>query len=83
MASINLGKIAFKWQGAYAVGTTYASQDVVSFNGDSFVCLADGTIGVEPVAGASWALFAQGTSGVSATAGEVIYNDGTGLVRRL
>ena len=80
MASINLGKIAFKWQGAYAVGTTYASQDVVSFNGDSFVCLADGTIGVEPVAGASWALFAQGTSGVSATAGEVIYNDGTGLV---
>jgi alpha-tubulin suppressor-like RCC1 family protein len=80
MASINLGKIAFKWQGAYAVGTTYASQDVVSFNGDSFVCLADGTIGVEPVAGASWALFAQGTTGVSAVAGEVIYNDGTGLV---
>ena len=80
MASINLGKIAFKWQGVYAAATTYASQDVVSSNGDSFVCLVNGTVGVPPVAGANWALFAQGTTGVSAAAGEVIYNDGTGLV---
>jgi alpha-tubulin suppressor-like RCC1 family protein len=80
MATINLGKIAFKWRDNYAAETVYARQDVVANNGDSFVCLVDGTVGVTPVVGANWQLFAQGTAGVSSSAGEVIYNDGTGLV---
>jgi alpha-tubulin suppressor-like RCC1 family protein len=80
MATINLGKIAFKWRGNYAAETVYARQDVVANNGDSFVCLVDGTVGVTPVVGANWQLFAQGTAGVSSAAGEVIYNNGSGLV---
>jgi hypothetical protein len=80
MASINLGKIAFSWKGPYNAATTYAKQDVVESGGSSFICLLDGTVGVVPVVGANWALFAQGTSSVTTAAGELIYNNGTGLV---
>jgi hypothetical protein len=38
MATINLGAIKFNWQGAYAGGTAYAVDDVVSYNGSSYVC---------------------------------------------
>ena len=79
MASISLGKVAFTWRGAYDAGTTYNSQDVVSLNGDSWVCTADNTTGVTPAASATWSLFAQGSAAVGANAGELIYNDGTGL----
>ena len=80
MASISLGKIAFTWKGAYDAGTTYSSQDVVSSNGNSYVCTLDNTVGITPVVGANWSLFAQGAAAVTSTAGEIIYNDGTGLV---
>lgn len=80
MSSLNLGRIAFSWKGVYSAATTYYKQDVVSYNGDSFVCLTDGTIANTPTAvGANWSLFAQGTQGISSNAGEVIYNTGTGL----
>ena len=80
MTTINLGKIAFSWKGAYAAGTTYARQDVVSYNGDSFVCTVDATVSTTPTAaGAKWSLFAQGTQGVSNTVGDVVYNSGAGL----
>lgn len=80
MGTVNLGKIAFSWKGVYAAGTTYSKQDVVSYNGDSYVCIADATIGVTPtVNGPKWQLFAQGTQGVSSSAGEVIYHNGTTL----
>jgi len=75
MASINLGKIAFSWKGPYNAATTYAKQDVVESGGSSFICLLDGTVGVVPVVGANWALFAQGTSSVTTAAGELIYNN--------
>ena len=81
MATVNLGKIAFTWKQVYSPTATYQKQDVVSYNGDSFVCLVDGTVSVTPTAaGTKWQLFAQGTQGVSANAGEVVYNNGTGLV---
>ena len=38
MATINLGNIKFNWQGAYAGGTAYAVDDVVSYNGSSYIC---------------------------------------------
>ena len=79
MATITLGKIAFQWRGAYDAGTTYAKQDVVSQNGDSYVCLADGTVGVTPVAGPKWDLFAQGSANVGANPGDLIYHNGTQL----
>lgn len=81
MTALTLGKIAFAWKQAYSASVTYQKQDVVSYNGDSYVCLVDGTVNVSPTAnGANWQLFAQGTQGVSSNAGEVIYNNGTSLV---
>ncbi|MBU3554821.1 carbohydrate-binding protein [Polynucleobacter sp. UB-Piko-W3] len=79
--NILLGKIAFTWKGTYAAGTTYARQDVVIYNGSSYVCLQDSTLGQTPAnLTAYWQLFAQGVGSVSANAGEVIYNNGSGLV---
>lgn len=81
MATVSLGKIAFKWRSAYSAATVYAKQDVVAYNGDSFVCVLDGTIAVTPTdAAAAWDLFAQGTAGVSTSSGQLIYNNGSGLV---
>lgn len=81
MTTLSLGKIAFSWKQAYSAVATYQKQDVVSYNGDSYVCLVDGTVNVAPTAnGPAWQLFAQGTQGVSSSAGEVVYNNGTSLV---
>lgn len=79
--NILLGKIAFTWKGTYSAGTTYARQDVVYYNGSSYVCLQDNTTGQTPAnLTAYWQLFTQGVASVSNTAGEVIYNNGSGLV---
>jgi len=81
MGTVNLGKVAFTYKNVYAAGTTYQRQDVVTYHGDSFVCLVDGTVGVTPTDNhVTWELFAQGTSSVSDSAGEVIYHNGTELV---
>ena len=39
--TVNLGKIAFTWKGTYAAGTTYAKQDVVAYNGNTYISLVD------------------------------------------
>jgi len=81
-ATVSLGKIAFSWQGAYAAGTTYSKQDVVSYNGDSFVCVATSVTGVTPTDnGVTWALFAQGSNNIGQAEGDLIYFNGTSLVR--
>jgi len=48
MATVSLGKVKFSWKAAYAGGTTYNAQDVVSYNGTTYVCVTDGTSGVVP-----------------------------------
>ena len=81
MTTISLGKIAFTWRSTYNASTTYMKQDVVSYNGDSFVCVLDNTLGVIPTdASPAWDLFAQGSTGISNSSGQIIYNNGTGLV---
>ena len=81
MATVSLGKIAFKWRSTYNAGTTYMKQDVVAYLGDSFVCTLDSTVGITPTdASANWDIFAQGTAGISTSSGQLIYNNGTGLV---
>ena len=35
MATVDLGKIKFDWKGAFATGTTYEADDVVSYTGGS------------------------------------------------
>ena len=48
MTTVSLGKVAFTWKGSYDASTTYNSQDVVEYNGDSFVCVTDNTSGTAP-----------------------------------
>ena len=53
MTTVSLGKVAFTWKGSYDASTTYNSQDVVEYNGDSFVCVTDNTSGTAPTATSS------------------------------
>lgn len=80
-STVSLGKIAFSWKGAYAAGTTYTKQDVVSFNGDSYVCIVDTTVGVAPSDTSKWQLFAQGSASIGQANGDLIYFNGTQLTR--
>ena len=53
MTTVSLGKVAFTWKGSYDASTTYNSQDVVEYNGDSFVCITDNTSGTAPTSTSS------------------------------
>lgn len=81
MTTVSLGKIAFKWRSTYSAGTTYMKQDVVAYLGSSYVCILDNTVGATPSSSPSaWSVFAQGTGGISTSSGQIIYNNGSGLV---
>ena len=80
MATISLGKVAFKWRGDYDPTTTYDGQDVVALGGTSYVCKADSTTGVTPGTNPDkWDVFAQGVEGITQNPGEILYYDGTQL----
>ena len=95
MATINLGNIKFTWQGAYNAGTAYAIDDVVSYNGSSYVAKT-ATTGNLPTVTANWDIMSQaGTNGTDGTdgsdgtdvgttittQGDLLYRDGSGLQR--
>jgi hypothetical protein len=89
MATVNLGSIKFNWQGAYAGGTAYAVDDVVSYNGSSYVCTAAST-GNLPTDTNFWdQMSSAGTNGTDGTdltttlttQGDLVYRDGSGLQR--
>jgi len=50
--------ISFIWEGTYAGGTTYQVNDVVSYNGSSYVCILEST-GNVPTNDTYWSLMAQ------------------------
>ena len=84
MATVNLGLIKFRWQGAYAGGTAYVKDDVVSYNGSSYVCILAST-GNLPTDTTYWNVMAQGgtdiTSLAGLTQGDILYYNGTDWVR--
>ena len=86
MATINLGNIKFNWKGTYNAGTTYAIDDVVAYNGSSYVCI-QATTGNLPTVTAYWNVMSQaGTNGTDLTStlttqGDIVYRDGSGLQR--
>ena len=61
------------YQGAYGVGVTYAVNDVVTYQGSSYISLVAGNRGNTPSAGSTqWGLLAQaavGTTGATGPAG--------------
>ena len=89
MATINLGNIKFTWQGAYDANTAYAIDDVVSYNGSSYVAKT-ATTGNLPTVTANWDIMSSagtnGTNGTDLTStlttqGDIVYRDGSGLAR--
>ena len=80
MATIDLGKIKFKWQGTYAGGTAYVPDDVVYYVdgsvGSSYICVTAST-GNAPSSGgsvhSSWNYLAKGqATSPTTTQGDVI-----------
>ncbi len=83
MATINLGAIKFKWQGAYNAGTAYTVDDVVSYNGSSYICILAST-GNLPTNATYWEQMAQGSDlgSISGLAqGDIFYYDGSDFQR--
>ena len=89
MATINLGNIKFNWKGTYNAGTAYAVDDVVSYNGSSYVCIQASTNNL-PTVTAYWDIMSSaGTNGTNGTdlsttlttQGDLVYRDGSGLQR--
>ena len=92
MATINLGSIKFKWQGAYNGATAYTVDDVVSYNGSSYICILAST-GNLPTNATYWEQMSQkgtdGTNGTDGTdlgttlttQGDIVYRGASGLAR--
>ena len=89
MATVNLGSIKFKWKGTYAGGTAYTIDDVVSYNGSSYICIQAST-GNLPTNTTYFDTMAQagtnGTDGTDLTStlttqGDIVYRDASGLAR--
>jgi hypothetical protein len=89
MATINLGSIKFNWKGAYAGGTAYAVDDVVSYNGSSYICILASTGNLPTNATYFEQMSQAGTNGtdgtdfgtILTTQGDILYRDGSGLQR--
>jgi hypothetical protein len=84
MATVNLGRIKFVWQGAYSGATAYVADDVVSYNGSSYICILAST-GNLPTNATYWNLMAQTGTDITSIAGlaqgDVLYYNGTSWVR--
>ena len=86
MATINLGSIKFKWKGTYAGGTAYTVDDVVSYNGSSYICILASTGNLPTNATYFEQMSQAGTNGTDLTTtlttqGDLVYRDGSGLQR--
>ena len=83
MATIDLGKIKFTWKSAYNNSTAYVPDDVVSYNGASYICKLAST-GNVPTNNTYWDQMAAGSdisqiSGIAAN--DLIKWDGSAIAR--
>ena len=78
---IDLGKIRFDFTGAYSSGTTYERNDVVLYNGSSYVYKnAESASGNLPTDVAYWDKLAQGVNVSAGDSGYILSNNGTSTV---
>lgn len=83
MATVNIGSLRFDWKGAYNGSTAYAVDDVVSYNGSSYICILAST-GNLPTNTTYFQPMASGGTDLSTTLttqGDIVYRDGSGLQR--
>jgi hypothetical protein len=89
MATVNLGSIKFKWKGTYSGATAYTVDDVVEYNGSSYICILASTGNLPTNATYFEQMSSAGTNGtngtdvgtVITTQGDILYRDGSGLQR--
>jgi hypothetical protein len=89
MATVNLGSIKFKWKGTYSGATAYTVDDVVEYNGSSYICILASTGNLPTNATYFEQMSSAGTNGtngtdvgtVITTQGDLLYRDGSGLQR--
>jgi len=89
MATVNLGRIKPVFRGAYAGGTAYVVDDIVTHGDETFICIQAGTGNATSNASYWTKLAAKGTDGtngtdvgtVLTTQGDILYRDGSGLQR--
>ena len=92
MATVNLGSIKFKWKGTYAGGTAYTIDDVVSYNGSSYICIQASTGNLPTDTAYFEQMSAKGTDGTNGTdgtdltstlttQGDLVYRNASGLAR--
>ena len=89
MATLNLGRIKPVFRGAYAGGTAYVVDDIVTSGGETFICIQAST-GNATSSASHWTKLAEkGTNGTNGTdvgttittQGDILYRDGSGLAR--
>jgi len=68
MATVNLGNIKLNWKGAYNSSTAYIVDDVVSYNGSSYVCIQASTNNLPTVTTYWNQMSAKGTDGTDVAA---------------
>ena len=86
MATVNLGSIKFKWKGTYSGATAYTIDDVVEYNGSSFICISNSTGNLPTNATYFEQMSSAGTNGTDLTTtlttqGDIVYRDASGLAR--
>lgn len=84
MATINLGRVKPVFQGAYSGATAYVVDDIVTHDGNSYICILAST-GNAPTNATYWHKMAAGSDlgGLSGlTAGDIAVYNGTSWVRQ-
>ena len=89
MATVTLGSIKFKWKGTYSGATAYTVDDVVEYNGSSYICILASTGNLPTNATYFEQMSSAGTNGTNGTdltstlttQGDLVYRDGSGLQR--
>ena len=82
MATINLGRIKPVFQGAYNNSTAYVVDDIVTFGGETFICILAST-GNATSNATYWAKLAKKGDDVSqlTTHGDFLFRDASGVQR--
>ena len=81
MAEFKLGRIKFVYQGAWATGTSYVVDDVVTVNGKTYICVISHTASSlfatdQTVIPTKWNLVADGTKWLGTWTASTYYNLG-------
>ena len=89
MATVNLGSIKFKWKGTYSGATAYTVDDVVEYNGSSYICILASTGNLPTDTAYFEQMSSAGTNGTDGTdltttlttQGDIVYRNASGLAR--